>query len=328
MPQPDEDAGVQCVLVVPAFNEEAAIVHALDAVLADPLPPGFSWREWVILDDGSVDRTVEVVRAWSAAHPDVPLRIRVDGRRLGKTARLEEMHRELLDAGRHADVSVGLDADSTPDPGAVAALVGPFATDAALAMTSGVDLPRVARWGTRASVFQRRVTARLARWNGVHVPRAVGRMYAYRVGRLGDFHWRDGSMGDDVQMAAYVHSQGLPFLSVWEAVVRMVPAASWRDFYRQTYRARVARRVLAEMGVVAPEAMNRWRLLAFLRTALVDPAGGAAYLVARFVSFAMHRVRPAVFRATWEISPSTKRVVVGHPQPAAAPLAATRRQET
>lgn len=303
MPQPD----TTCVLVIPAYNEQNAIVYALDAVLADPLPPGFAWREWVVIDDGSSDATVSVVEEWAARHPEVPLRLRSDGSRVGKTARLEQMHRELVEAAQPGEISVGLDADSIPDRGAVARLVAPFAGDAELAMTSGLDLPGRSGWGTRASVFQRHVTARLARSCGVHVPRAVGRMYAYRVAALAGFHWRDGSMGDDVQMAAYVHHSGLRFRSVWESVVRMAPAASWRDFYRQTYRARAARRVLGELGVVAPEAQQRRRLRAFLRNAITDPLGAGAYVAARLVALAMHRLRPATFRATWEISPSTKR---------------------
>jgi glycosyltransferase involved in cell wall biosynthesis len=307
MPQPETARA--CVLVIPAYNEQHAIVHALDAVLAGPLPPGFAWRRWVVIDDGSSDATVEVVREWARRHPEAPLRVRSDGMRLGKTARLEQMHRELVEAAGDAEICVGLDADSIPDRGAVAGLVAPFAADPALVMTSGLDLPCRSGWGTRASVFQRHVTARLARSCGVHVPRAVGRMYAYRVATLAGFHWRDGSMGDDVQMAAFVHGNGLRFQSVWESVVRMAPAASWRDFYRQTYRARVARRVLGEMGVAAPEAHTRRRLRAFAGNALSDPLGAAAYVVARLVALAIHRVRPAAFRATWEISPSTKRPV-------------------
>ncbi|HZS13203.1 MAG TPA: glycosyltransferase [Candidatus Dormibacteraeota bacterium] len=307
MPQPESTR--HCVLVIPAYNEERAIVHALDAVRADRLPDGFAWREWVVLDDGSGDATVEVVRDYAALHPEIPLRVCSDGARLGKTARLEQMHRALVEAGHLDDVSVGLDADSIPDRGAVSALVAPFALQPDLAMSSGLDLPGRARLGVRASVFQRNVTARLARSCGAHVPRAVGRMYAYRVGALRDFHWRDGSMGDDVQMAAWVHRERLPFLSVWEAVVRMTPAASWRDFYRQTYRARVARRTLAALGVEAPRAEEVRRLHAFLRTALTDPVGAGAYLIARAVSLGMHRLRPATFRAAWEISPSTKRPV-------------------
>jgi hypothetical protein len=63
------------------------------------------------------------------------------------------------------------------------------------------------------------------------------------------------------------------------------------------------------MGVAAPQAQQGRRLVAFARTAAVDPLGAAAYVVARAVAVAMHRLRPATFRAAWEISPSTKRPV-------------------
>jgi hypothetical protein len=92
-------------------------------------------------------------------------------------------------------------------------------------------------------------------------------------------------------------------------VVRMAPAASWRDFYRQTYRARAARSTLAAIGVIAPQVQERSRLAAFARTAVADPLGACAYVIARIVAVALHRLRPATFRTTWEISPSTKRPV-------------------
>ena len=301
MSQPD--TAISCMLVVPAFDEERSIAHALDAVRADGLPQGFAWREWVVVDDGSNDGTAAVVRAWAEAHPGVPLRVAGDGLRVGKAARLEQVHRALVDAGHLDVICVGLDADAVPDPGAVAALLRPFAADAELAMTSGVDLPRRARRGMRASAFQRRVSARLARSLEAGVPRAVGRLYAYRVGAFCDFHWHDSGAVDDVQMAAYVHARGLRFLSVWDAVVRMVPAASWRDFYRQTYRPRMTQ---GEQAHTVPVPSGRARVHAFVRTGIVDPAGAVAYVVARAMALLMHRARPATFSPTWEISPSTK----------------------
>jgi biofilm PGA synthesis N-glycosyltransferase PgaC len=57
------------VLVTPARNEEATIERTLQAVLSQTVRP----IEWVIVSDGSTDRTDEIVRAASAANPWIRL---------------------------------------------------------------------------------------------------------------------------------------------------------------------------------------------------------------------------------------------------------------
>jgi glycosyltransferase involved in cell wall biosynthesis len=50
--------------LVASFNHDKFIVKTLDSILKD----GYSPREIIILDDGSTDKTVEVVGRWIAAH--------------------------------------------------------------------------------------------------------------------------------------------------------------------------------------------------------------------------------------------------------------------
>ena len=57
------------VLVTPARNEAANIARTIESVLAQTVPP----RRWVIIDDGSSDRTAEIVRTAAGAEPDVVL---------------------------------------------------------------------------------------------------------------------------------------------------------------------------------------------------------------------------------------------------------------
>ncbi len=54
------------VLITPAHNEEAFIQKTLDSMVAQTVLP----ERWVIVDDGSTDRTAEIVEsyAWSAVH--------------------------------------------------------------------------------------------------------------------------------------------------------------------------------------------------------------------------------------------------------------------
>jgi len=63
------------VLVTPARNEEAAISETLASVISQSQRP----IEWVIVSDGSTDRTDDIVREAAKAHPFIRL-LRLDGR--------------------------------------------------------------------------------------------------------------------------------------------------------------------------------------------------------------------------------------------------------
>lgn len=58
-------------VVIPAYNSEPFIAKTLDSVRAQTLGD----YEVVITDDGSKDRTAEVIEAYAAAHPGFPLRL-------------------------------------------------------------------------------------------------------------------------------------------------------------------------------------------------------------------------------------------------------------
>ncbi|HEY4952011.1 MAG TPA: glycosyltransferase, partial [Verrucomicrobiae bacterium] len=49
------------VLITPAHNEEAFIAQTLDSVTAQTQLP----ERWVIVDDGSTDRTAEIVAGYA-----------------------------------------------------------------------------------------------------------------------------------------------------------------------------------------------------------------------------------------------------------------------
>jgi len=63
------------VLITPAHNEEKFITKTLDSMVAQTLLP----ERWVIVDDGSTDRTAEIVEDYQKHHPWIEL-IRLSGR--------------------------------------------------------------------------------------------------------------------------------------------------------------------------------------------------------------------------------------------------------
>src|SRR5687768_15315832 len=57
------------VLITPARNEEDFIRRTLDSVCAQTLPPD----RWVIVDDGSKDRTAEIIESYARRVPWIEL---------------------------------------------------------------------------------------------------------------------------------------------------------------------------------------------------------------------------------------------------------------
>ncbi|WP_266171419.1 glycosyltransferase [Dyella subtropica] len=51
-------------VLIPAFNHERFVQQCLDSVLEDPYPA----KELIIIDDGSTDRTGEIITDWVATH--------------------------------------------------------------------------------------------------------------------------------------------------------------------------------------------------------------------------------------------------------------------
>jgi GT2 family glycosyltransferase len=72
----DDSATSPYVLVTPARDEEHNIARTIDSVLDQTVPP----RRWVIVDDGSIDRTVEVARQAVAGTSTVTVIQRPPGR--------------------------------------------------------------------------------------------------------------------------------------------------------------------------------------------------------------------------------------------------------
>ena len=101
-------AKMNYVLITPARNEEGYIRKGLDSVTAQTLPP----LRWVIVDDGSADRTADIVREYAQRFPWIQLVSRpqhVDRSFAGKVRAFNAGFEKVQSLG--FDVVGNLDAD-------------------------------------------------------------------------------------------------------------------------------------------------------------------------------------------------------------------------
>ena len=104
--------------LIPAYNERATIVEVLERIEALGLD-----RQVIVVDDGSTDGTIDLLRDWQAAHEDVVV-VRQENRGKGAAVRAAIPHID-------GEIAVIQDADLEYDPADVPALVEPIERGAA-----------------------------------------------------------------------------------------------------------------------------------------------------------------------------------------------------
>jgi glycosyltransferase involved in cell wall biosynthesis len=97
-------------VVIPALNEEALLPACLKSIRQQDAGEPF---EVIVVDNGSIDRTAEIARAWGARVVPCPERGVAHARQAG------------LEAAR-GDVIVQMDADAVLPPGALARVASWF----------------------------------------------------------------------------------------------------------------------------------------------------------------------------------------------------------
>jgi poly-beta-1,6-N-acetyl-D-glucosamine synthase len=113
-------------LITPARNEERNIARTLDCVAAQTLRP----ERWIILDDGSTDRTPEIVERYSVVHPWIRLvrrPQRADRSFAGKAHAVNAGLESLRDI--EFEILGNLDADVSFDSDYMAFVVSKFEDD-------------------------------------------------------------------------------------------------------------------------------------------------------------------------------------------------------
>lgn len=108
-------------IIVPCYNEQATIRFLLDAILAQTYPR--AQMEVIIADAGSQDKTRDVIAAFQRQHPDLPLRIADNERRIIPAGLNSAI------AASRGEIIVRLDAHSIPIPEYVERCVNALESD-------------------------------------------------------------------------------------------------------------------------------------------------------------------------------------------------------
>jgi len=225
--------------------------------------------------------------------------------RRGKIATVKTCHEDLVAQGQLQDIIVFIDADVTIESHALTALLTEF-DDADVVAATGLSLPNRRRLGCRGTAFQIALAANFAQELGPDFTRIEGRLYAYRLGALADFHLQAGLIVEDTQITEFLVEHKLRVKSAFGAVIDVTPAASYWDFYKQTYRGYQAAALAGPRFPARTYMTTAFARRALLRTVRGDPVGAVAYTAARTVAAFLHRVRPVTFTDQFLPSESTK----------------------
>lgn len=140
---------IKCIIQIPCYNEE----ESLPVTLAE-LPrqlPGCASVEWLVIDDGSSDRTAEVARQYGVDHlVQFP-------RNLGLARAFMAGIEASLRLG--ADVIVNTDADNQYSAGDIKALVGPV-----LANQADIVIGVRPVWETNHFSFTKKLLQHIGSW--------------------------------------------------------------------------------------------------------------------------------------------------------------------
>jgi glycosyltransferase involved in cell wall biosynthesis len=194
---------VKLVIQIPCFNEE----EHLPATLAD-LPrevPGVDVVEWLVIDDGSSDRTVEVAREHGVDHVV----------RHARNRGLAAAFLTGLDAGLRAgaDIIVNTDADNQYDASCIPELIRPVLDDGADLVVGERPIEEVAEFSGLKKRLQRFGSFVVRRFSGTTVRdaasgfRAMSREAALRLQVFGRYSYT-------METLVQARSEGLAVASV------------------------------------------------------------------------------------------------------------------
>ena len=160
---------MKLIIQIPCYDEE----QTLPATLAD-LPreiPGVDEVEWLVIDDGSSDRTIDVARAHGVDHIV----------RLTNNKGLAAAFQAGLDASLKlgADVIVNTDADNQYHGGDIPKLLGPILAGEADMVIGDRETDQIEHFSPLKKRLQRLGSAVVRRASGTNVPDTTSGFRAY-----------------------------------------------------------------------------------------------------------------------------------------------------
>jgi peptidoglycan-N-acetylglucosamine deacetylase len=215
-------------VLIPAYNEEAVIVATVRSALASDYPK----LEILVIDDGSIDRTNERVRAQFGGDPRVRL---ITQSNHGKPSALNHGL-----ASATGEIMVTIDADTCVNPEAVRKLVRNFADPRVAAVAGNVKVMNRNRWLTRWQALEYITSQNLEKrafdlLNCIPVvPGAVGAWRVDVVRSCGGFS-RD-TVAEDTDLTLTIRRQGWKILYDEDAIGYTEAPETLSALIRQRFR--------------------------------------------------------------------------------------------
>ncbi len=215
-------------VLIPAYNEEAAIAETVSAALSCDYPK----LEVLVVNDGSTDRTAELVRKNFGADPRVRL---LNQANHGKPAALNHGLAEAT-----GEIIVSIDGDTIVDGEAIPRLVRHFADPKVGAVAGNVKVMNRNRWLTRWQALEYITSQNLEKrafdlLNCIPVvPGAVG---AWRTDLLRANHGFSGdTVAEDTDLTLTIRRNGWKILYDEDAIGRTEVPETVETLIRQRFR--------------------------------------------------------------------------------------------
>jgi len=227
-PQDHPDYKPDVSVLIPAYNEEAAILNTVQSALASKYPR----LEVIVVDDGSKDRTAELVRDNFGRDPRVRLITQ------GNHGKPSALNHGLAEAS--GEIIVSIDADTIVDPDAVPRLVRHFADPKVGAVAGNVKVMNRNRWITRWQALEYITSQNLEKrafdlLNCIPVvPGAVG---AWRAEVLRSSNGFSGdTVAEDTDLTLTIRRNGWKILYDEDAIGRTEVPETVNTLVRQRFR--------------------------------------------------------------------------------------------
>jgi cellulose synthase/poly-beta-1,6-N-acetylglucosamine synthase-like glycosyltransferase/peptidoglycan/xylan/chitin deacetylase (PgdA/CDA1 family)/spore germination protein YaaH len=215
-------------VLIPAYNEEAAIVQTVGAALASNYPK----LEILVVDDGSTDRTAALVRKNFGRDRRVRLLLQTNH---GKPSALNHALSEAI-----GEVIVSIDGDTIVDPEAIPRLVRHFVDPRVGAVAGNVKVMNRNRWITRWQALEYITSQNLEKrafdlLNCIPVvPGAVG---SWRTELLRSHNGFSGdTVAEDTDLTLTIRREGWKILYDEDAIGRTEVPETVDALVRQRFR--------------------------------------------------------------------------------------------